>query len=259
MNGFKRLLNGICGLLFPCRCLLCGEPLASTPSKVCTPCREGLSMERDCRCPVCGKTADRCVCGVPYLKEEVFPDVRWAVSFFYSSDSHAGTPVLTRTVILRCKKTCMPELVRITAQAIGFRVKEILEENHENIEDWIVTYPPRNGENLLKYGFDHGEMLAEALAELLGIPCRKTLIRVSGKVQKTLDGGERYENIKDGFAVIGSGMAAGGKYLLVDDVITTGATMQTARELLLDHGAAAVLPAAAAKTMPKNADRRNKV
>ncbi len=252
MTGVRRLFHGLLNLLYPSRCLFCGEALASSRLPVCTSCRNRLYEEREFRCVVCGKAAEKCSCGVPYLKRSVFPGVRMTAASFYSADPAFAPLKLTREGILRCKKAYTPELAKLMARELGFRVKELLAENGEDIEDWIVTYPPRNGENLLKYGFDHGEMLAMALAELLEIPCRRTLVRVSGRTQKELGGGERYENVKEGFAIIRSAVTEGGKYLLVDDVITTGATMSVAAELLCEYGASAVLPAAVAKTLPQN-------
>ena len=132
---------------------------------------------------------------------------------------------------------------------LGVRLRELLRQSGEELEGWIVTYPPRSLNNLLKTGFDHGEILAVELARVLQVECRKTLLRNSSKKQKELDSKERLDNAAEAFSVIPGSVSEGEKFILVDDVITTGATMSAAADLLYQNGAAIVVPTAAARTV----------
>lgn len=255
MNRLSRILKGMSDLIYPSRCFFCGENLSSARGRLCDFCLKRFETEGYFVCPACGKIASDCDCGGSYLKREMFPRVRLAAVYFYTSDPYFSPLEMARSMILRCKKTYSPDLVEHLARKLGFRLKELFERNGEAFDGWIVTYPPRNGENLLKYGFDHGELIAKALAEMLNLPCRKTLFRVSGVNQKELGAEERFANAADSLAVIRSAVASGEKYILVDDVITTGATMAAAADLLYRNGASAVLPAALAKTITKRSDR----
>ena len=57
------------------------------------------------------------------------------------------------------------------------------------------------------------------------------------KVQKTLKREERIENLKDAFEIIDEKKVKGKKFILLDDVITTGATLKEGVKVLKKHGA----------------------
>ena len=57
------------------------------------------------------------------------------------------------------------------------------------------------------------------------------------KIQKTLSREERYENIKDAFKVVEEKQVYGRKFILIDDVITTGATLSECIKVLKKSGA----------------------
>ncbi|MBQ5819636.1 MAG: ComF family protein [Clostridia bacterium] len=251
MNRMVRFLKGLTSLIYPNHCFFCGDTVSSDRARMCDACLKRFGEEAAFPCPVCGKTASDCGCGAFYLKREIFPNVRVASAFFYSPDPKFRPLEMARSLILRCKQSYSPELAEELARKIGFRLTALLEQQGETTDGWIVTYPPRSGDNLLRYGFDHGEMIANALARQLGLPCRKTMFRVSGKKQKELASEERYANAAGSLACIERAVVRGGKYILVDDVITTGATVAVAADLLYRHGASAVLPAAPAKTLMK--------
>ena len=255
MKIIRKIFRGAMDLLYPPRCLYCGNPLGPSRLRICDGCKAKYDAEEKTVCPVCRKTAVSCRCGVDYLRREIFPGISCVADRFYDPDASYKGDRMTHDLILRCKKTYSDELSDLLVRGLAFKISEIFRQNGENMGEWHVTYPPRNPDNLLKFGFDHGELLAESLAHLLGIPCTRTLFRHSGENQKELLTEERYENAENSLAPIRHAIVPGGKYILVDDVITTGATMAVAAELLYGCGASAVLPAAAAKTVMRQEKR----
>ncbi len=238
--------------LFPPVCVLCGNALSEGTGPLCRTCREAYLRERDVLCPLCGKKAAFCTCPVAHLTDEVFPGVCAAVSRFYNAEHSSETAAMTRSLILRCKREGRRDIAKTLAHDLAVRVGGILFANGEDTRTWTVTYIPRNPDNLLQYGVDQGEAIARAIADELRCPCVPTLLRVShitNHLQKELSADARYDNAEAGLAPRRQSVVSGGRYILVDDILTTGATMSVAKKLLLQCGAAAVLPAAAARTM----------
>ena len=260
MNRLTRIVKGALELLFPQNCLSCGDSLVSSRTKLCPSCMSRFQRENTVLCPSCGRTAIACQCGVFYLKREMLPwnmqDFGPVAARFYTTDASFEDLRMTRNLILQCKDVRCPGAAELFAMEIGFRLKELFLQMDEELSRWIVTYPPRNPQNLLEKGFDHGEVLAKALARALELECRRTMIRCSSRTQKELGAEDRLVNASESLGVIRNAIPSGGRFILVDDVITTGATMAAAAELLVRNGASAVLPVAAAKTLSRSKDGR---
>ncbi len=237
--------------MFPPSCILCGDPISAKAAGLCAACRRKFHRERDILCPICGRKAASCRCAFSHLNGEVFPGVSAAVSRFYNPNHASKTGEMTRSLILRCKREGRRDIAQVLSAELAIRVAGLLRTVGEERRGWIVTYVPRTSENLLKYGWDQGEMLAFELAWRLECPFRPTLFRHSGEIQKNLSSEERYVNAKSGLAPRKKSVVRGGKYILVDDVLTTGATMAVAVKLLYECGASMVLPTAVAKTMSR--------
>ena len=98
-----------------------------------------------------------------------------------------------------------------------------------------VTYVPATQAAISNRGFDHAELLASQLAGVLGLPLEPLFSRPKTRDQRGLDAGERIANLKKGLT-LHSPPVQEGKYLLVDDVMTTGATLCAASRALHEAG-----------------------
>jgi len=108
----------------------------------------------------------------------------------------------------------------------------------------VVTWAPTGPERVRARGYDQAELLAREVARELGVPCRRLLHRAHGEPQTGRDRiarlvGPRYR------ARPGRGDQ---RVLVVDDVVTTGATLRAAAAALAAAGWAQVLVAAVAAT-----------
>jgi ComF family protein len=108
----------------------------------------------------------------------------------------------------------------------------------------LVTWAPTAMHRSQRRGFDQAELLARAIAHELGVPCRRLLYRTHGQAQTGLSRNERL--VGPGFRT--RHVRSGLRVLLVDDVVTTGATIGAARASLLDAGISEVYCIAAAAT-----------
>lgn len=109
-----------------------------------------------------------------------------------------------------------------------------------------VTWAPTTAVRRRARGFDQAELLARRIAARLGLPCQHLLVRLSGPPQTGRTHVER--QVGPTFQVRRSarGRARTGAVLLVDDVITTGATMSAAANALRSAGLGPVIGVAAA-------------
>ncbi len=90
-------------------------------------------------------------------------------------------------------------------------------------------------------GFNQAELLAAPVARRFGLKLSKNLRRSRyTKAQAGLDEAGRRANLKDSFRVKSPAVIAGKRILLIDDVLTTGATLRAASAALKQAGAAHV-------------------
>jgi ComF family protein len=111
----------------------------------------------------------------------------------------------------------------------------------------VVTPVPLAWTRLLARGYNQAEAVARPLASALGLRCRRLLRRRPRPRQALLSRAERGRNLRGAFTPRAR-LAAGAHVLLVDDVMTTGATLVAAATALRRAGAAAVLAAVVART-----------
>ena len=114
----------------------------------------------------------------------------------------------------------------------------------------IITNVPVHKKRRRERGYDQSRLLAMRLSGLCGIPYEQLIEKtVNTRPQSSLAPEERWKNAEGKYAVI-SRNVQGKVILLIDDVITTGATMAECSRVLLEAGAAEVKVLSFAKTVP---------
>ena len=111
-------------------------------------------------------------------------------------------------------------------------VNRLIDEKDLNID--FVTFVPSHKKTIKKRGYNQSKLLAEEIASLLNIPLIETLEKnVLTKTQKNLDYTTRQENLRDSMRfLIDKNLIKDKNILLVDDIVTTGATVNTCANLL---------------------------
>ena len=108
----------------------------------------------------------------------------------------------------------------------------------------VLVPVPVHADRARRRGYDQAELIARAAAEALGLPCAPILERTrSTTAQFDLDRSARATNVQGAFALRPGGPPAalrGRWVVLVDDVVTTGATLSACAEPLLAAGAIGV-------------------
>ena len=110
-----------------------------------------------------------------------------------------------------------------------------------NLPD-LITYVPVSNTRFKERGYDQSREIAEAIAEKMNIECLPLLVNTSGGLkQSRLDRKKRISEAKGRFSLNGNYCdVLKGRILIIDDILTTGATINECAGILTEKGAASV-------------------
>ena len=115
-----------------------------------------------------------------------------------------------------------------------------------------VAFVPLSKQGLRHRGYDQSQRLAKAVAHALGLPLSPLLTKVRDtKTQHTLGRRDRRENVEGAYS---AGPAEGLRLLLIDDIVTTGATLCQCAQALYKSGAREVRGLCAANAIKRKED-----
>lgn len=121
----------------------------------------------------------------------------------------------------------------------------------------VVIPVPLHARRLAERGYNQAALIGRAVAAELRVPlAARALVRVRSTArQATLDRADRFENVREAFRVRDAAAVQGRRVALVDDVLTTGATMDACALALLDAGAVSVTAVVVARAGADDTDR----
>ena len=134
-----------------------------------------------------------------------------------------------RNVVLGLKYRNRRQVARHLAGLVVNAI--VVNGDHRDVD--VVTWAPTSAARRRTRGFDQGELVARHVARQLGIPCRRLLARSGPAVAQT--GRTRVERLHGPEFVAHPGLD-GRRVIVVDDVVTTGATLRAAAAALRHAG-----------------------
>ncbi|MEE1044297.1 MAG: phosphoribosyltransferase family protein [Olegusella sp.] len=235
-------------LAWPTRCVSCNLP----GELLCAECRADLAwIDQRWACPRCGAPHGwlACTgCGADYIHATVHGEegqvgqTRWETRAVVCALEFAGTAALMATDL---KDRHELRLAPIIAAAVATALDEAASwpaadgrPRYDAARTDALCFVPATQKAYARRGFDHMELVADSLSRELAIPCVDLLARATGADQRALGAADRAANLRGSVSVVDE--VAGAHLLLVDDVVTTGASMREAARTLLAHGAVSV-------------------
>jgi ComF family protein len=218
------LFTPLLEFLFPPRCLVCSKSGVWLHGE----CRLKMPAIPEPRCPVCGQTLNRTRCNSAVCQMPERALARVASAYL-----HTGA---AREAVLKLKYQGVSALAATLAQEMAY----IYDNSNLSQVDIIVAVSLHHS-HLKERGYNQAGLLAHELSRLRRLPdLSKNLARLrQTRSQVGLGLKERAENVKDAFVWKGERLD-GKRVLLVDDVCTTGATLNACAGVLVAAGASIV-------------------
>ena len=234
MNTFNKIKDFLLWLILGKRCPYCNE-LITINEKLCNDCKDNLPQIKGEKCKFCGAGKDRCNCKKHHMD---FDGI--TAPFYYEKGIKQGLQLL--------KFNNKSHLARAFSKDMAKCVKE--EFNGINFD--FICYVPFSTSQIAERNYNQSELLAEELSKILNIPVKNALVKLFDvKTQHDMATMQRKGNVhgiydvKDGFDVMGKTI------LVVDDIMTTGETLNNCALILKIRGAEKVYCTTAALTVKK--------
>lgn len=220
-NYADRIIN----LVYPRRCPVCDEPVPAADNLICEECRPKLRYIEGARCRKCGKRLTdetRIYCGDCEHRVHIFD---YGYALYSYREMHDS--------IYRFKSKGRCEYARFYAGDICRHLKDEIDTMGAQALIPVPLHASRERER----GYNQSELLAKEMSRLLGIPVRSDIVKRVQKTvpQKELDELGRQNNLKKAF-FIGTDVVKLKKVIVVDDVYTTGSTVDAVARELKEHG-----------------------
>ncbi len=201
------MLHRLWALLFPPRCVLCRALLNQAQTDLCHHCREHA----------------------PEVTREKFKYsflARWCAIWYYKEN--------VRSSILRYKFHGRRSYADVYGRLLAMKLQRRGLDDFD-VLSWVPVSPLRR----LKRGFDQTELLAQAVGRELGVPAVRTLRKIRHTPPQSGISGvsSRRANILGSYRVTGKDLVQNKRILLLDDILTTGATASEAAKTLCLAGA----------------------
>ncbi len=220
-----KLYSMLLAWLFPEKCVLCGGLLEKDELDLCRKCR--------IEAPECGLSRAK----YPYLES-------WTAVWRYQD--------LVRRSILRYKFYGKRSYAAAYARLLGVK---LMAEDRLQVD--VITWVPISAKRLRKRGFDQCRLLAEALSREVDIPALPLLEKLRDNPPQSgiVGHAHRKANVLGVYRVIDPTQIQDKRILLLDDILTTGATAGECARVLLTAGAREVHLGVVAASNPERTGR----
>ena len=212
--------NFIIKLLYPQRCKYCNIVI-DIRREICHTCENTLQKIEGDICKLCGKKANDCNCG---HKKHFYKYI--CAPFYYDGAASRS--------IWRFKFRNQTKLSKVFAEDMA----NCFDTYYKGYDFDLCTFVPSSKESLKERGYNQAELLARDFSEITDIPCEEILLKTrETKIQHDLLSVERSGNLAGAIELKDRIDLENKRILLIDDIKTTGSTIDECTRILLFSGA----------------------
>jgi ComF family protein len=248
-SNLRGMYEALASIAFPAPCRICARIL-DTGSAIpfCRACTESLAETLpDPLCAQCGRPIVSAAVGEGMSLPQCHLCRRQVYAFDFARSFGAYTPRMSRAILLLKYGNVTPLGVWFARHLAGL----IERQPHFFDADAVIPVPLDRARQRDR-GYNQAELIAKPLARMLGIPFRSyLLLRTRPRPnQLRLTRRERWETVRGAYATHKTAQVDKLRVLLVDDVFTTGATLDACSRALKGAGAAQVVGLTVARALP---------
>ena len=237
--NFKRGVEDLVRFFMPLECPVCGGvPFDGGANILCARCMSRLAfVPDDGACVMCGGAHSGILATCAACTSDPRPWER-GVSVFMM----AG---LAKDLLHSYKYSGKPELALFLGRMLADKISRTFGSSVD-----LIMPIPLHWSRLSSRGYNQAALISRLVSERLGIPHSDALRRVKHTSQQaSLNKSGRMGNLKHAFSIIDSTIVEKRAILLIDDVMTTGATLEMASRAVLSCGCSRVFVATPARRM----------
>ena len=199
------------------KCVLCKKILDYGEEGLCKDCMNEYQNHKRRNCPRCSRILSECFCTYDVLEKH---GVKTLVKLFRYSKSEQSMP--SNYLIYSLKQDNRDDVIDFLSKELAEALKKCLQFD---LSEYVITSVPRRKKAVINYGYDHAKCLAKAVSKRLGITYIEILKSQSKRPQKSVYGQERIKNAKFEYKSKKHFTLKGKNVIIIDDIITTGASM----------------------------------
>ena len=196
------------------KCVSCKDKLEYGENAICKKCSERFDEIKTRNCSKCAKLLSECSCSTDYLERHF---VKRLIKVFRYRQTEDNLPA--NSIIYSLKRDDRADVLKRATVELSAAIRNSLSPD----ESYVFTNVPRRRSTVLKYGLDHAAALAKSLAREFGCEYMRLLVSKSKRPQKHLEHDERIINAQ--FDIRKNVNLKGKTVIIVDDVVTTGASI----------------------------------
>lgn len=220
------LFKSLLGLAFPKLCYICEKSLEEKETHLCSTCLSKLVLNFGPFCPKCSRHV--------YKQDLICPNCATRRSYLKKICSCFIYTDIFKHILIHLKYYNKPFLLNPLLPFLS----KFCNEHFSHIAIDIVTFVPLHWHKLFSREFDQAYLIAKSIASILQIPIEPLLFKKrSTGSQHFLSKREREQNLNNTFNIIPRINIDKKTILLVDDVLTTGSTINECAKILKKNGA----------------------